>query len=757
MKITSKKIVGETKRFLSFELIIGILSSVLIWVMSVYIWYGIYVMKIIGQMDAERVSGLFKIAGKMLRDAPIVFILITILSLVLGFAIGALARKRKRIPDKRGDIISPKSRRRPMDNEELKTVFELRDEKDLEGLILGVDEETGLIITLPDKPIDYNKAPTNEMLIGFGPSGTRKTSGIILPNIYQFLKEGRPLCITDPKGEIYRDTVAAARYYGYKIHILNIITNRGEHSDGVDILKPIRDASDEEANALIQMIRNVILANTGDGKQDLFWKRSAENFLDFILTLVTRVASFKQTYTVTSGGNKYSKRFPENGAGEFRTFYTLYELLKLSDEDLINLVEQTIDEKDMDKIRGAYVNWKGNSQHGQIKVSLATQLNIFNNPTLCKILSEPEIDLDRIATEKAVIYLECPDGPSPQACVLSMFTTMLFHKLETYVDVERRGKGLDKSYTVIFEEFPNIGRIPDVSRYLATFRSRKITLMMFFQDLSQMKDLYSTPERPLEWEAMLDNCSIKLLLGTGDVPTAERFEKLCGNMTVIEQSQRRTRNIFTRFLSSAEETQTITERERPVYSASELLGDMFPVNKILILVTQHNPLMAEKYYSKRHPLYRLRFEADDGGVLEDVDPTIHIPAWRLRELSSQRNQIVGRGYDPGEKVMRIRYFENYDLPEEIPEEEKEENRFKKVIEHILFEDEPEIKKRKRVVSKRSFKDFEREDEVPLQSLVKELTEDREEDIDENEGYDAALGDIDERDKKASAVFDDYDW
>ena len=121
----------------------------------------------------------------------------------------------------------------------MQETYVLRPIDEPKGIIVGVYEEGPKreIITIPFKPGNLkNPLPSRNMAV-FGSIGSRKTKGILLPNVYDLIVGKNSIVTTDPKGEIYRETYAQAKHFGYNILVFNTLNFLA--SDGWDCLKMV--------------------------------------------------------------------------------------------------------------------------------------------------------------------------------------------------------------------------------------------------------------------------------------------------------------------------------------------------------------------------------------------------------------------------------------------------------------------------------------------------------------------------------------
>ena len=99
---------------------------------------------------------------------------------------------------------------------ELRTVLEVASPQKARGIILG-QTDRGSVICLPED------TRLNKHVAVFGASGTMKSRGVIRPALFQSIRRGESVVVTDPKSEIYCDTVELFRKYGYTVRVYNLL------------------------------------------------------------------------------------------------------------------------------------------------------------------------------------------------------------------------------------------------------------------------------------------------------------------------------------------------------------------------------------------------------------------------------------------------------------------------------------------------------------------------------------------------------
>ena len=160
-----------------------------------------------------------------------------------------------------------------MGETELRAVLEVASPQKARGIILG-QSDRGSVICLPED------TRLNKHIAVFGASGTMKSRGVIRPALFQSIRRGESVVVTDPKSEIYSDTVELFRKYGYTVRVYNLL--QPELSDSWNCMFDLGGDT-----LMAQVLTDVIIANTkGDGKGDHFWDNGEANLLKSLILYV---------------------------------------------------------------------------------------------------------------------------------------------------------------------------------------------------------------------------------------------------------------------------------------------------------------------------------------------------------------------------------------------------------------------------------------------------------------------------------------
>lgn len=653
--------------------------------------------------EAQATMNPFLIFYRLLVNMPVCAILVVLFS-VINVKIAKVLLNLDKHRDPRGyklDTSSPEMRSKLMDEEEKRKVFDYVAYNNPTGLIIAKSKETKELITLPWE-LDYgDDSLTNQNISIIGPPGTRKSSGVILGNIYSMIAAGKNIAVTDPKGEMYQETYAAAKYYGYNIKVFNVQPGNFDKSDGWDILKIIKNSANPIGDA--QIMAKIIYENTGSING--FWEEAPMNLLSAILLFVAKGETFPEimkdinkkagcaeteateendSKKSQAGKVKFSKPTAGNSEGSLRTMEAVYNLAASSELEE-HLTRAIINNPhDADLFGQSFINWQGHSQKDPIKSDLGLRLSFLQNQQLSRILSEDEIDFNDFAdkNKKTIIYIICSDRDKTYKAILTIFTSFLFKKVAELADANDRHK-LPRTLYVIIEEMGNLGKIPDLGVYCATLRSRNIFFMFCNQTIGMLRDVYGKKDAPSEWETILSCCAIQLCLSGADHTTQEHFARLSGTMAAETKSEMKDVPTYSPVQIALTERVSQTSRAVKVLTTDDI--KKIKVNEIAIFPAQHDVLIEDKYYYKDHPLYRIKM-FDKKGELVIPNAAEHIPKWRIHDIQEERRSFA-TAIDP--KELEKDYTIKLMPPKKAEVEENSDTAFSKLRERILdkyFED-----------------------------------------------------------------------
>ena len=472
-----------------------------------------------------------------------------------------------------------------MTDAEMREVLELSDPRKTDGTILG--KLNGKAVCLP------LKSRMNRNIAVFGASGTMKSRAFARNMIFQTVKRGESLVVTDPKSELYEDMAQYLEDNGYLVKVFNLVSP--EHSDSWNFL-----AETEGEEIMAQTLVDVIIKNTGSLKGDPFWDNSEANLLKALVLYVMC-------------------EYPE----ENRNMGEVYKLLTVSSEAGLNKLFSILPISHPAKAPYNIFKQAAESVRGGIIIGLGSRLQVFQNSLICEMTGSDDIDLELPGHQKCAYFCITSDQDSTFDFLSSLFFSFLFIKLVRYADKHCAGGKLTVPVTFVCDEFPNIGTIPDFCKKISTVRSRGLNISIIFQNLAQLQNRY--PQN--QWQEILGNCDTQLFLGCTDELTATFISNRTGDVTIGVSSKAKQLGTWRISDYTPEYRQTNSIGKRKLLTPDEVLR--LPLDKVLVILRGQKVLKVDKFDYTLHP---------ESKKLTPCKAVDHIPAWtHIREAEPRES------------------------------------------------------------------------------------------------------------------------
>ena len=487
-----------------------------------------------------------------------------------------------------------------MTAKEMKSVFELTTPAKAEGNILG--EHKGTLVCLP------NDTRLNRHTAIFGASGTMKSRAVIRNAIFQAIKRGESVLVSDPKSELYCDTSELFRKNGYEVKVFNLVDPR--HSDTWNCMSDIANDS-----LMAQVLTNVIIGNTSQGKGDHFWDNGETNLLK---ALVLYIALDE-------------KRTPDQ-----KNLWEVYQMLiNSSEKDLTNAFKKLRFGHPAKAPYNLFAQASDNVRSG-ILLGLGTRLQVLQNTEIARLISGSSIDLTAPGRQKCAYFIILSDQETSMAFLSSLFFSFLFIKLTRFADSSPGGH-CPVPVNLILDEFNNVGRIggapdgSDFARSLSVIRSRDIRVTLAVQSLGQLQNRYPNNL----WAEIIGNCDIQLMLGCTDDVTANYFSARSGDMSIQVQSTMMTKQTMAVAQVIPQYRETQGHGRRKLLTPDEVLR--LPDNEMLVVIRGQNILKLTKFDYTLHPMSRELTPIS----IYDYNPgnLFHVPAAAPVQTDSQKKQV----------------------------------------------------------------------------------------------------------------------
>lgn len=460
---------------------------------------------------------------------------------------------------------------------------------------------------------------TNDNVLVVGGPGTGKTRYYVKPNL---LQANASFFVTDPKGTLIREMGGALAELGYEIRAFDTI----DFSRSMRF-NPIAYIRDEAG--VIRFARGIVANTEGeaDHKGDPYWEKAerlvytaltaylvmhcepADRNLDGLLTLLSLadarddpgyMSPLDMVFRELETGERYVRRAGASAEGG--------SLRGFSEEDgAWEWVKVREPAPPDDFALASYREFRVAA--GDTMKSMLSSCNVRLKPLSIRavrdLTSKDELDLAHMGDEgaKVALFASMSDTDSTFDFLFALLMDTAVSAL-CAVALEAHGGSLPTTVHFVFDEFANIGRIPDFERTIAVTRSRNIAVSMIAQSLSQLKETYGDNNA----ETIVNACDTLLYLGGKANETNEEISKMAGKQTVASETQSDSRG--------AGWTRTVNRgiSERDLIQPAEVAR--MPREDALVLVNGCMPLMDRKYRLERHPRSRLLEEAARQGPFD---------------------------------------------------------------------------------------------------------------------------------------------
>lgn len=439
-------------------------------------------------------------------------------------------------------------------------------------------------------------------------SGAGKSACYVKPNIMQCLGS---YIITDPKGELYKETSGYLRANGYEVRALNLVNP--DYSDRYNPLAHIVDHSsvDDLAEIIVQGTKKNM-----SGSTDPFWDDTAKMLLKAVIYYVISV-------------------LPE----EEQNLASCMNIIRAGGADETIFKKLFIDElKPEHPGRKEYENFStaADKTMQSIVISTISKIHIFDTPAMQKITTSNNFDFDSIDDKKVAIFVIISAANSTYDFISAMFFSQMLNKLFKKADTHG---GLKNQVYFLLDEFPNISQIPDFEKKLSTGRSYGISISIVVQALDQLESLYKE-----QYETIIGNCDTQLFLGSQSLKTCEYFSKSLGQKTI------RVKNKSVNKDKTEWEKQGVSishqQQGRELMTVDEL--KRLDPNEEIILVRTLKPIKTKKaWYFKYHPMREVikQYEMRDISQMpktDDVPIKVMDVRKHLQERENRARQIINQ-------------------------------------------------------------------------------------------------------------------
>ncbi len=462
------------------------------------------------------------------------------------------------------------------------------------------------------KNIQLNNKSCFEGIMVVAPTGGGKTTGYFYPNLLSKDIKGS-IVVIDPKGELYRDT---SKYQEEvcKRKVIRFSPLEPQISARYNLLEQCDDTTEvcQLANSLLMNGALSVELATGKKAGGVEWIQMAEPLLAAALLYVKDL------------GEPYNN---------VETAFQL--ILSLKNRELSKVLGQSKNRDVVTQYRIFKSVGGADRTLGSIKITLAANIKLFTDKKINKVCSSTDFTAEEFRKKDTILYITYPER---KAIYLSPLIAPFFSQfIDKLLDNFTR-----KSNPVYFfmDEFANCGMINNMSTHASTVRSRKISLSICVQSISQLQQVYGKNNA----QAIMNNLKTKIVLpALNDTDTLNYISSLCGNTEI------RTTNISESKGNVTRNTNTTT---RKLFNLEDIR--ILKDDTMLILMHNRQPVIdIQNAYYKSNEYIKNVIETGSKIIYKDLN-----------------YKLSGEKIEEFIKSLLIKYHENEeestnDLSEEI--------------------------------------------------------------------------------------------
>lgn len=428
--------------------------------------------------------------------------------------------------------------------------------------------------------LDTTHTDLNNNVLAIGGTGAGKTFKLVIPNMMQLTGS---YIFTDPKGELAR-RAGFFKGYGYDVVVINIL-NAHEMKKS-SRYNPFRYVTCDEDIVELADIYMEATKKSESQEGDQYWTDMAGLLLQAFMYYAYYVGievngvlrhDFKGLMHLVNKLQVLEN--PRTGAREPCEVDFLFKRLEKTNPEHLAVISYN-------KAMGGAADTVRS-----IISTLNSRMTRLQTESVLDLLSDDEVDIDRIGTQKTVVFCCIPDNDRTYNFIISMLYRQMFRRMYYQADFIYGGT-LPVHVTFMLDEFSNV-KLPDnFLSLLSTMRSRNISSFILIQNMAQIKKMYKNEEH----ESIPANCSTVIYLGNNEPSTHKWISEQIGNETIDKRSSSESKGRNGNFSKNNDIMQ------RPLMYPDEIRKK--PRKKCIVLIDGEAPVYDDKIKTWKHPLWK---------------------------------------------------------------------------------------------------------------------------------------------------------
>ena len=378
---------------------------------------------------------------------------------------------------------------------------------------------------------DGRKTGLNGNDLVVGAPGAGKTGGYVTPNL---LTVDHSMVVADTKGLLNRKYRRYLEKKGFRVVCIDFVNS--EKSATYNMLDFVswydesfvnEDGSEGTRSVYrqkdLKKIANALLPDSTYRSDDIFWTSSARSVLVSLMAYVleaTDPASHHMGTVVTFFQQMVQEvaEYENSSSAEKKEWQGVSFFKNLEAED-----------PDSFAVR-MYKMYSGNFQAEKCWSSIvqfvANALEVFTYREVRPLFyGNSTLDLADLGREKTILFVNISDTDRSMDAIVNVFYTQLLQTLCDEADRHEDGQ-LEVPVRIILDDFAANVYIPDFDKIISVIRSRRLSVSVILQSLSQLDGMYKDGKA----RTIISNCDCKVFLGGQESETAKSIADMAGRL-----------------------------------------------------------------------------------------------------------------------------------------------------------------------------------------------------------------------------------
>lgn len=379
------------------------------------------------------------------------------------------------------------------------------EENEITDGLVAIKKGAGVPLYESSGTIFTDNGDTHSIVVG--PTGCGKSRAVCKTLLTSIIRQGESYLVNDPKGELYKSTVALAKEAGYDVEILNLRNPQLSHRWNPLALIYYYYTHDktEKAQQAIDEFSMGLMSATAD-KDDRYWDMAASIYFCAVISMCLYFVKDLEYFNL------------EN----------VLPFINKDAEDTIRRMMSFMEEAPESIQSGlkSVLNINADKTKSCIYSVLHSGVDsIAKNESLLQLFSENEIDLRKIGLKKTAVYVIYPDEKCSMDGIVNLFFNQVYMALLDLCE-EMSNDSLPIRVNYVLDEFSNLVANQGFTNRLTEARSKNIRYFLFVQSITQLSEKYSQDIS----KTIMSNCTNWISFSSKEIDYLEMLSKLCGSV-----------------------------------------------------------------------------------------------------------------------------------------------------------------------------------------------------------------------------------